>query len=141
MLFTIIGFTSCSHDDHHADEIAPSLELSKPTLDTKVKAGDILKVAAELSDNVELANYEVKISSGKLKSLKNIEQFSFDSNQDLDASGNKLPDIKGKKEYTLNFDISIPEKAILGDYTFLITCTDSEGNATTKKVYFKIVYS
>ena len=141
MIFILaLGFASCGDDDDpKVDTTKPTISLNSPTSTVAITPGSILNVNAVLSDDIKLEEYVVKISSGGTKSAKNVEEFYFSSYTDLDAYGNALPEVKGEKSATLNFDIAVGDNARVGHYSFSISVRDQSGNASEEMVQFEIV--
>ena len=138
LLFSV-GLMSCSGgDDEKEDNTNPIITLTSPTNSVLVNPGSILNVNAVLSDNVMLEDYAVKITAGGTKSVKNVEEFYFNSYTDSDAYGNALPEVSGRETATLNFDIAISDNARVGFYTFTLSAEDQSGNYTEEIVHFEI---
>lgn len=126
-------------DDNKVDNTKPTISLNSPTSTVNITPGGVLNVNAVLSDNVELEEYVVKINYRGSKSVKNVEEFYFNSRSELDAYGNELPVVKGEKSFDLNFDIAVDAYARVGNYTFSITAIDQSGNSVEEMVQFEIV--
>lgn len=135
-----LGFMSCDGDDDpKVDNTQPTISLNSPTSSVVITPGGILSVNANLSDNVMLDEYVVKISTSGTKSAKNVEEFYFSSYTDLDAYGNALPEVQGKKSLDLKFDIGVDDNTRVGVYTFSLALKDKAGNASEEIVQFEIV--
>jgi uncharacterized membrane protein len=80
----------------------------------------------------------LKITYTGTKSVKNVEEFYFSSQTDLDAYGNALPLVNGEKSVDLNFDIAVDDNALAGDYLFSLTVNDQSGNTIEEIVEFEI---
>lgn len=142
ILLFAVGLMSCGGgDDEKVDGTKPTITLTSPTGSTAVVPGDILNVNATLADNVELKEYTLTVSYSGTKSVKNVEEFSFNSYTDSDAYGNELPFITGKKTADLNFDIAIKDNARAGLYTFTLSVKDKSGNGSEETVQFEIARS
>ena len=134
------GLLSCgSGDDNKVDTTKPTISLNGPTSIVEITPGGILNVSAVLSDNVELGEYIVKITYRGSKSVKNVEEFYFNSRSELDAYGNELPVLNGEKSFDLNFDIAVDAYARVGNYNFSISVEDQSGNSVEEMVQFEIV--
>lgn len=138
----ILAFTSCVRNaggnDQQPDQIKPAITIISPSLNTSILAGNILQLNIDLTDNVALGNYTLKISLSGTKSVKNVEEFSFNSSTDTDSNGNPLPNISGGKSAKLNFGISITESAQEGNYTLILSVSDEAGNEQFKNIDFTI---
>ncbi len=121
------------------DETKPTISLISPTTTVNITPGGVLNVNALLSDNVKLEEYVVKITYRGSKSVKNVEEFYFNSRSELDAYGNELPVVKGEKSFDLNFDIAVDAFARVGNYNFSISVEDQSGNIVEEMVQFEIV--
>ncbi len=140
ILFFATGLLSCGGgDDKKVDDTKPSISLNSPTGTVEITPGGILNVNAVLSDNLMLEEYVVTITYRGSKSVKNVEEFYFNSRSELDAYGNKLPVVKGEKSFDLNFDIAVDAFARVGNYNFLISLEDQSGNMVEEMVQFEIV--
>ncbi|WP_321308539.1 DUF4625 domain-containing protein [Marinifilum fragile] len=138
LLFTI-GLLSCGGgDDDKVDNTKPTIDLIGPTGNEIIKPGSLLKVNASLSDDFGLEEYVLTISAGGTKSVKNVEEFSFNSYTDTDAYGNSLPVIKGMKSTELSFDIGIADNARAGFYTFTLSVKDQSGNGSEETLQLEI---
>ncbi len=139
IIICAIGFFSCGGGDaKKVDETKPTITLNSPTTNAMITAGSVLNVSALVSDDVKLEDYVLTITYTGTKSVKNVEEFYFSSNTDLDASGNALPLLKGEKSVDLNFDIAVSDNAIIGDYLFSLTVNDQSGNTIEEMVQFEI---
>ncbi len=135
-----VGLMSCGGgDDNKVDETKPAISLNGPTSTVEITPGGVLNVNAVLSDNLMLEEYVVTITYRGSKSVKNVEEFYFNSRSELDAYGNELPVVKGEKSFDLNFDIAVSEFARVGDYNFSISLEDQSGNMVEEMVQFEIV--
>ncbi len=135
-----VGMMSCeSEDDNKVDTTKPSISLNSPTGAVEITPGGVLNVNAVLADNVELGEYVVKITYRGSKSVKNVEEFYFNSRSELDAYGNELPVLNGEKSFDLNFDIAVDAFARVGNYNFSITVIDKSGNSVEEMVQFELV--
>jgi hypothetical protein len=140
ILFFATGLLSCGGgDDKKVDTTKPTISLNGPTSTVEITPGGVLNVNAVLSDNIKLEEYVVKITYRGSKSVKNVEEFYFNSRSELDAYGNELPVIKGEKSFDLNFDIAVDVFARVGNYNFSITAIDQSGNSAEEMVQFEIV--
>jgi len=140
ILFMAVGMMSCDGgDDNKVDTTKPAISLNSPTSTVMITPGGVLNVNAVLSDNVELGEYIVKITYRGSKSVKNVEEFYFNSRSELDAYGNELPVLNGEKSFDLNFDIAVDAYARVGNYNFSISVEDQSGNSVEEMVQFEIV--
>lgn len=136
LLLSLIGCSKSKKDK--VDNTKPNVVLISPTVSTSVKAGNILKVKASVSDNIELKAYVLKIESSGIKHGKNVEDYTFNSLTDLDAHGKALPSIEKQKDGELNFDILISEKARFGSYILSLSVLDQSDNETNLSVEFEL---
>jgi len=138
----IIALSACGGDGPSTpsvDETAPIIEIVSPNSETTVTPGRLLNIEANLSDNVDLEDYSVGINfKSDLKSLKTVEEFSFDSRTGKDAAGNNLPAINGENSLNIKFDIELPAFSKSGIYTLSISTIDSSGNESAESVDFQI---
>lgn len=138
----ILAFTSCGSsnggDDPKPDQAKPAITIISPSLNASILAGNILQLNIDLTDNIALSNYTLKISLSGTKSVKNVEEFSFNSSTDTDSNGNSLPNISGRKSVKLNFGIAISEKAQEGNYTLNLSVSDEAGNQQEEHIDFTI---
>jgi len=141
MIFILaLSFASCGDDDDPiVDTTKPTINLNSPITTVDITPGGILNVNALLSDNIKLEEYEVKITYRGSKSVKNVEEFYFNSRTDLDAYGNALPVVTGEKSFDLNFDIAVGTNARVGHYSLILTAIDQSENVTEEMVQFEIV--
>ncbi|MDQ2178011.1 DUF4625 domain-containing protein [Marinifilum sp. D714] len=138
-LFIGLALFACgSGGDDSVDGTNPSITLNSPTEATTILPGSVLKVSASLSDDIGLEEYVLTISAGGTKSVKNVEEFSFNSYTDTDAYGNSLPAIKGMKSTELSFDIGIADNARAGFYTFTLSVKDQAGNGSEETLQLEI---
>ncbi len=134
------GLLSCDgEDDNKVDTTKPTISLNSPTTTVMITPSGVLNVNATLSDNVMLDEYVVKITYRGSKSVKNVEEFYFNSRNELDAYGNELPVLNGEKSFDLNFDIAVDAFARVGNYNFSISVEDQSGNVSEEMVQFEIV--
>jgi len=119
------------------DEIAPTLTINSPTASQKLAAGANLNINFTAKDNVALASYNVTVAYDGVKSVKTVQEFSFNSLADKDADGNNLPTISGANQ-TINFDIKTPDNATPGSYKLTVTVKDGTSNSINKNVSFEI---
>ncbi|MCT4603434.1 MAG: DUF4625 domain-containing protein [Marinifilum sp.] len=135
------GMMSCggSSGGEDLDSEAPKVEITKPVLNptTVVEAGKDLDVSFKATDNIELKSYTLTINYSGSKSVKQVEEFSFNSNSDKDADGKDLPEISGK-EKTVSFKIAIADDAKAGLYKMIVTVKDASGNTKPNEVVFEI---
>lgn len=138
LLIGLVLFACSSGGDDPVDGTKPSITLNSPTETTSILPGSVLKVNASLSDDIGLEEYVLTISAGGTKSVKNVEEFSFNSYTDTDAYGNSLPVIKGMKSTELSFDIGIADNARAGFYTFTLSVKDQSGNGSEETLQLEI---
>jgi len=137
VLFSV-GMMSCgSSGGDDTDKEAPEITITAPTASTTVVAGDNISVNFTATDNVELASYTVTVSYTGVKSVKTVEEFSFNSLSDTDASGNAVPSISGASK-TISFSIAVTENATPGSYKFSVTVKDTSDKSVSKEVAFEI---
>ncbi len=141
LLFSVSMLSCDGGDDNKVDNTKPTITLNSPTSTVVVTPDGVLNVNALLSDNMELREYIVKITYRGSKSVKNVEEFYFNSRSELDAYGNKLPILNGEKSFNLNFDIAVDAYARVGNYNFSISVEDQSGNSVEEMVQFEIVRS
>lgn len=138
----ILAFTSCGSsdggDDPKPDQTKPAITIVSPSLDASIIAGSILQVNIDLTDDVALDNYVLKISLSGTKSVKTVEEFSFNSITDTDSNGNSLQNISGEKSVKLNFGIAISETAQEGNYSLTVSVSDKAGNQQEENIEFTI---
>jgi len=140
LLILSAGLMSCDgEDDKKVDDTKPTISLNSPSTTVEITPGGVLNVNAVLSDNVMLEEYVVKITYRGSKSVKNVEEFYFNSRTDLDAYGNALPVVNGEKSFDLNFDIGVGLTARVGNYNLSLTAIDQSENVTEEIVPFEIV--
>lgn len=140
VLFSV-GMMSCgSSGGDDTDKVAPTISLTSPTATTVVDAGANLAVNFTAADNVAVKSYVLTVVYSGAKSTKSVEQFSFNSASDTDASGNALPSISGKSS-PVSFQMAIPDNATPGMYKMVIKLTDTyepTGNTKTEEITFEI---
>ncbi|BAX79859.1 DUF4625 domain-containing protein [Labilibaculum antarcticum] len=140
VLFSV-GIMSCGSsggdDEEKEDTVAPTLTITSPTTSTKVAAGANLSVNFTAADNVALASYTVTVSYTGAKSVKTVQEFSFNSISDTDAAGNALPSISGASKI-ISFNIAVTDIAKPGAYKLSVTVKDTAGKSTTKDISFEI---
>jgi hypothetical protein len=140
ILIASLSLISCGgSDDNKVDETKPTISLNGPTSTVEITPGGIINVNAVLSDDVKLGEYVVRINYRGSKSVKNVEEFYFNSRSELDAYGNALPVVNGEKSFDLNFDIAVDAYARVGNYNFSISVEDQSGNSVEEMVQFEIV--
>jgi hypothetical protein len=138
----MLAFTSCGSsdggDDPQPDQTKPTITIAGPLLNASIAAGNVLQLNIDLTDDVALDNYVLKISLSGTKSVKTVEEFSFNSITDTDSNGNSLPNISGEKLVKLNFGIAITETAQEGNYTLTLSVSDEAGNQQEENIEFTI---
>lgn len=136
------GIMSCGgggggSDEPDEDNIAPTVSISAPTASTVVTAGENLSVNISVSDNVALSSYVLTVEYSGAKSVKTVEEFSFNSGSDNDASGNALPTISGTSS-TIDFQMETADNAKPGNYKLEIDVKDSSSNSKKADITFEI---
>ena len=143
-LVGLLYLTACgggSSDGEKVDDVdkqKPTVSIVAPALHSSFNAGSDLTIEIDASDDIELNNYVITIQMSGTKSLKTVEEFSFNSQSDTDKNGNEVPAIKGEKSTKLNFEISINEFAEAGVYTLTCKVFDAAGNKEEKETEFTI---
>lgn len=143
-LVGLLYLTACgggSSDGEKVDDVdkqKPTVSVVAPALHSSFNAGSDLTIEINASDDIELNNYVITIQMSGTKSVKTVEEFSFNSQSDTDKNGNELPAIKGEKSKKLNFEISINEFAEAGVYTLTCKVFDAAGNKEEKETEFTI---
>jgi len=143
-LVGLLYLTACgggSSDGEKVDDIdkqKPTITIIAPASNSSFNAGSDLTVEIDASDDIELNNYVISIQMSGAKSVKTVEEFSFNSQSDTDKNGNELPTIKGQKSVKLDFEIVINEFAEAGVYTLTCTVVDAAGNQEEKETEFTI---
>ncbi|MPQ46853.1 DUF4625 domain-containing protein [Marinifilum sp. N1E240] len=141
-LFCFLIFISCGggSDDKIVEEdtIAPNVSILNPTENQMVKAGEQLSLQVKLNDNKELLSYVIKIDYSGLKSMKSVQEFSFNSLTDNDANGNPFPTVEGKKSAEISTSIEIDDAAMEGKYLLNCTVVDKFDNKVEKSISFSI---
>ncbi len=139
VLFSV-GIMSCGSSgggDDKEDTVAPTVTIASPTTSTIVIAGANLSVNFTATDNVALASYTVTVSYMGVKSVKTVEEFSFNSLADTDAAGNAVPAISGASK-VISFNIATPDNAKPGAYKFSVAVKDTAGKSISKDLAFEI---
>jgi uncharacterized membrane protein len=135
------GMMSCGggggDDEPDVDNTAPTVTISAPTASTAVNAGENLSVNISVSDNIALSSYVLTVAYSGPKSVKTVEEFTFNSNSDNDANGNALPTISGTSS-SINFQMETADNAKPGNYKLEIEVKDSSNNAKKADVTFEI---
>jgi len=140
ILLLTTSLMSCGGgDDKKVDDTKPTISLNSPVSTVMITPGGVLNVNAVLSDDVELGEYIVKITYRGSKSIKNVQEFYFNSRTDLDAYGNALPVVTGEESFDLNFDIAVGTNARVGHYSLILTAIDQSENVAEEMVQFEIV--
>lgn len=139
LIFTVSLISCGSEDSIKVDETKPTITLNSPTSSLMVTTGGVFNVNALLNDNVGLEEYVVRVNYRGSKSVKNVEEFNYNSRTDLDAYGNALPILNGEKSFDLNFDIAIGTYARVGYYSLSVTAIDQAGNSIEEIVPFEII--
>ena len=139
-LFGLLMLTACggSSSSEKIDEKKPIVNIVTPALNSSYDAGSNLGIEIDISDDVELDEYRITIQRSGVKSVKTVEEFSFNSQTDKDKKGNDLSLIKGKKSAKISFDITINEFAEEGVYTLTCKAYDEAGNEEKKENTFTI---
>jgi hypothetical protein len=123
-----------------ADEQAPTVNITSPTVSTKVTSGQDITVSFTATDNVELNTFTLTIE--KAGSTKSVGSYSYTSVGGTDAEGNNLPTINGKTNAPVSFKISTKvgenKVAEAASYKLTLTVNDVAGNSTKKDVTFEI---
>nr|WP_320118002.1 DUF4625 domain-containing protein [uncultured Marinifilum sp.] len=144
VLFTA-GMMSCGggggggdDDEPEVDTTKPTVTITSPTASTVIDAGSNLAVNFTAADNIAVKSYTVTVAYSGAKSVKTVEEFSFNSATDNDADGNALPTITGTSS-SVSFNIATPYNAKPGMYKMSIVITDSSNNSSAaKEVTFEI---
>lgn len=123
--------------DDDVDTVAPTVTINQPTATTEVTAGNNITVNFLASDNVALSSYTLTVTFAGVKTTKTVQEFSFNSASDLDASNNPLPTISGTSK-TVSFNIATTDNATPGPYKLAVVVKDSAGKSTAKDVTFQI---
>jgi len=133
-------FTLSSLITGFEDNISPSIKLYSPLEFSECYPGGSLVISAKLVDDNVLDNFQVKIRKGGTNSLEFVKCFSCNHLVDskLDAHGNAIPKIEGKRNVRLNFPIGIGNDAIVGDYYLFFEVKDKNGNKCERKVSFSV---
>lgn len=143
-LVGLLYLTACgggSSDGEKVDDVdkqKPIVNIIAPSSNSSFNAGSDLTIEIDASDDIELNNYVITIQLTGTKSVKTVEEFSFNSQSDTDKNGNELPTIKGEKSAKLNFELSINEFAEAGVYTLTCMVYDAAGNKEEKDTEFTI---
>jgi hypothetical protein len=131
VIITIVStftFISC---EKSGDTTPPVINLIAPAEGAELMIGKDIHFEMEISDNKMLKSYKVEIhnniedphdheNTAKTLSLKSGTSY-FSYQNSWDVSDKKNADIH-------HHEIEIPEDIILGDYHFIVYCTDAAGN-------------
>ena len=131
------GSSSDDDDEPEVDNTAPTVTITSPTNSTVINAGGDLSVNFTATDNVELSSYTLTIGFSGPKSVKTVEEYSFNSVTDKDSDGNDLPTISGTNA-PVEFDVEIAANAKPGNYKLTIEVKDSSNNTKSAEVIFEV---
>ncbi|MBR4214507.1 MAG: DUF4625 domain-containing protein [Bacteroidales bacterium] len=149
-LFCIINLAACSKDDDKDTE-KPRFDNTNatPTDGSKFLPGGKIIVHQTFTDNDELGSFNIEIHNnfdGHSHSTETDEHDEHEHNEHHehgDESGawvfNQDYTIPaGKKSYTADLEIDIPENISEGDYHFMLRVTDKTGWQEIKAVSIEI---
>ena len=140
VLFSV-GLMSCGSSgggDDDVDTTPPTLNITSPSASQSVDAGTNLTVSFTAGDNVALKSYTLTVAFSGVKSVKTVEEFSFNSATDTDAEGKALQTISGPSA-DVSFPMAIADNATPGNYKLTVVVTDEAGNPSEEKsVTFEI---
>jgi len=133
-LLGLFGMISCDESSDEIDTTAPSIELLDPVNGEYMSAGGYAHFEANLSDDIELATYNLEIH----------ENFDSHSHGRLAATNDDPSLIKwsykqsfqvpsGSQEYMAvhEDEIEIAQNAMAGPYHYIVQAIDASGNSTS----------
>ncbi len=120
-----IAFTACKKDE--PDTTAPTISISTPTNEQKVAIGGSFKLSGTISDDMELASYQVDIHEAEGHSH---DHKSGDHDHSEEWEVKKNFNITGTS-HTVDVNFGVPSNAEKGEYHVIINALDKAGNAAT----------
>lgn len=125
----ILSVAAVSCDKNEGDTTMPVINLIEPEDGDVLTIGDEIYLDMELSDDVMLKEYTVKIHSNFGEGHDHTRD--VEGEKTVEFTFQKSWDVSGKKNATIHHhEITIPANATPGDYHFMVFCTDAAGNET-----------
>jgi hypothetical protein len=133
-IFFLLVVVSCSEDSDPIDITAPTIELHDPVSGEYMEAGDYAHLEAMLTDDIELATYNLEIhenfdghAHGRIAASNedpSLIKWSF--NQSFE-----VPSGLFEYEAVHEDEIEIPSNTLAGPYHYILQAIDASGNSTS----------
>ncbi len=129
ILLAVFAFISC--ENQLGDTTKPQIDLIAPADGDTLFAGDHIHFSMEVSDDVALGSYKVEIHNNFDGHTHDHVSPMHDHEEEPFAFNRVWSDIADKRNaHVHHHEIEIPSDVALGDYHFIVYCSDKAGNET-----------
>ena len=128
VLLMSLTFASC--DKEQGDTTKPTILLEGPAEGGTLKVGHHVHFEMELTDDVALGSYKVEIHNN-FDGHSHSKATKAHDHKEPFAYNKEWNDIAGKRNAHIHHhEIEIPSDVALGNYHFIVYCSDAAGNET-----------